>query len=167
MSKIAKRVQIDGKWYDVSEGWAGTLHLSQWMSPVAYTTRNPYPVLHPDLYSVHDTNGNKVGEFRLGDWPSYSGGVTGLEVETKKDDKSKQSENNGNESSGSGGNEFGNCIGCLGIALLLLFSALNDCARRGNIHQAPGRVENIPLIIEQNKIIQDSDSQAVQQFKSH
>ena len=77
--RIPRRVQINGEWYDVQEGWAGRLNMSKFMAPIAYTTENPHPVLHPNLYFVHDTNGNKVGEFHTGD-RSYSGAVTGLEM---------------------------------------------------------------------------------------
>jgi len=77
--RIPLRIKINDNWYNVSEGWGGTLRMSQSMEPVAYETRKPHPVLHENLYSVHDLRGNEVGKFNIGD-RSYFGGVTGLEM---------------------------------------------------------------------------------------
>ncbi|MDR3001914.1 MAG: hypothetical protein LBU89_11695 [Fibromonadaceae bacterium] len=78
--RIPKRVQISGRWHEVSEAWAGTLELKEYGGPVKYKTEKPYPVLHPNVYHVRDTNGNKVGEFDTGTYSSYSGSVTAIEL---------------------------------------------------------------------------------------
>ena len=64
VKRIPKRVNIENRWYDVREGWAGTLELSEWMAPIKYRAREPY--IHiMNLYFVYDTEGNKVGEFHI------------------------------------------------------------------------------------------------------
>jgi hypothetical protein len=73
-----KRVQVSGKWYDVREGWAGKLELSEYMSPLKYTANEPYAHIS-NLYFVYDTGGSKVGEFNTEN-RSYSGSVTGFEM---------------------------------------------------------------------------------------
>ena len=77
--KKPKRMKIDDTWYDVIEGWGEELKLKEFMGPVKYTTKQPYPVLHDYMYTVHDTNGYQVGEFRI-DYRSFSGHVTDIEM---------------------------------------------------------------------------------------
>ena|GEM_PF-1024424 len=62
--QIPKRVNINNRWYDVSEGWAGALELSEWMAPTKYIAREPYIHIN-GLFFVYDTEGNKVGEFHI------------------------------------------------------------------------------------------------------
>jgi len=60
--RIPTRVEINRKWYDVREGWAGKLELHEYMKYPEYIAREPY--IHiPNLFFVFDTNGSKVGEF--------------------------------------------------------------------------------------------------------
>ena len=77
--RIPNRVKIDDKWYDVDEGWAGTLNL-RWGSGSdirKYTAKEPY--IHiSNLYFVYDSNDNKVGEFNT-EHKTYSGSVTAVE----------------------------------------------------------------------------------------
>jgi hypothetical protein len=77
--RIPNRVKIDDKWYDVGEGWAGTLNL-RWGSGSdirKYTAKEPY-ILNSNLYFVYDSNNNKVGEFNT-EHKTYSGRVTSVE----------------------------------------------------------------------------------------
>jgi len=62
--RIPKKIRIQEKWYDVQEGWAGTLNLVEWMNPVKFTAREPYIHIN-DFYFVYDMNGNKVSEFDI------------------------------------------------------------------------------------------------------
>jgi len=75
--RIPRRVKINDKWYDVREGWAGTLELSDGVYPPKYTAKEPYMHMN-NFYFVHDGNNNKVGEIDM-NHKSCSGGVTGLE----------------------------------------------------------------------------------------
>ena len=60
--RIPRRVEINGQWYDVREGWAGAFELTAWGSSAKYTAKEPY--MHVDnLYWVYDSGGSKVGEF--------------------------------------------------------------------------------------------------------
>jgi len=75
---IPKKVRIDGKWYNVSESLDGTLDLAEFMNPVKYRAKEPYIHIF-NFYFVYDTNGNKVGEFDIGN-RSYSGSVSDFEM---------------------------------------------------------------------------------------
>ena len=75
--RIPRRVEINGQWYDVREGWAGTFELSAWGSPVKYTAKEPYNHID-NLYWVYDSSGNKVGEFHTTNG-SRDGCVTGFQ----------------------------------------------------------------------------------------
>ena len=75
---IPRRVQINGKWYDVKSGWAGSLELAEWMSPTKYTAKEPYAHVG-GLYWVYDSSGSKVGEFHT-EHRSRSGCVTDIEM---------------------------------------------------------------------------------------
>jgi len=78
MARNPSRVEIKGKWFDVKEGWAGTLELSEYMKSPEYTAKEAFA--HVDnLFHVFDTNGNKVGEFHT-DNNTYSGIVTGIQM---------------------------------------------------------------------------------------
>jgi len=76
--RIPKRVQINGIWYDVKEGWAGKLELCEYMKAPQYIAEEPYAHV-TNLFYVKDVNGNKVGEFNtnLMDW---SGSVNSIEM---------------------------------------------------------------------------------------
>lgn len=76
--RIPKRVQIDGKWLDVKEGWAGRLDLVEWMSSAKYTAREPYHHIN-NLFWVYDADDRKVGEFHT-DNRTWSGVVAGFEM---------------------------------------------------------------------------------------
>jgi len=76
--RIPKRIRINEKWYDVHEGWAGTLNLSEWMNLTKYTAREPYIHIN-NFYFIYDTNGNKVGELDIAN-RSYSGSVRDFEM---------------------------------------------------------------------------------------
>ena len=78
MSKIPKRVEVSGKWYDVREGWAGKLELLEYMKSPEYTANEPYNHIN-NLFYVYDTYGSKVGEFST-DNRSCSGCVNGFEM---------------------------------------------------------------------------------------
>jgi hypothetical protein len=76
--KIPRRVEINNKWYDVREGWAGKLELCEYMKSPEYTANEPY-VHITNLFFVYDSGGNKVGELHT-DNRNYSGIVTGFEM---------------------------------------------------------------------------------------
>jgi hypothetical protein len=78
--QLLKRVKIDDKWYDVSEGWAGTLNLS-WGSGSdirKFTAKEPYAHMN-DFYFVYDENENKVGEIDINN-RSHTGQVSDFEI---------------------------------------------------------------------------------------
>ena len=72
--RIPRRVEINRKWYDVREGWAGKLELHEYMKHPEYTANEPYMHIN-NLFFVYDSSGNKVGEFHT-DNRAYSGAVT-------------------------------------------------------------------------------------------
>ena len=78
MSRIPKRVEVSGTWFDVREGWAGKLELHEYNRNPQYTAKEPY--IHMDNhFHVFDTNGNKVGEFNTSNG-SCSGYVNSFEL---------------------------------------------------------------------------------------
>jgi len=76
--KIPRRVEINRKWYDVREGWAGKLELHEYMKHPEYTANEPYMHIN-NLFFVYDSGGSKVGEIHT-DNRTYSGVVTAFEV---------------------------------------------------------------------------------------
>ena len=76
--KIPRRVQIQNKWYDVREGWAGKLELYEYMKSPEFTADEPYVHIN-NLFFVYDTGENKVGEFHT-DNRTYSGVIMGFEL---------------------------------------------------------------------------------------
>jgi len=109
---IPKRVQVDGKWYDVSEGWAGTLNLCEWNTP-KYTAREPYAHI-TNLYFVYDTDGNKVGDFNLEN-VTCSGSVNDFEMPVYT-----RSSGGGSSSSSSSSSDGDAASGCVAIILVIL-----------------------------------------------
>ena len=74
------RVKIDDKWYDVSEGWAGTFKL-RWGSGSdirEYTAKEPFAHMN-DFYHVFDSNENNIGQIDIKN-RSYSGLITDIEL---------------------------------------------------------------------------------------
>jgi len=78
MSRIPKRVEVGGKWYDVREGWGGKLELCEYMKSPQYTASEPYIHMN-NHFHVFDTYGSKVGEFNT-DNRSCSGYVNSFEM---------------------------------------------------------------------------------------
>jgi len=76
--KIPKRVEINGKWYDVKEGWAGKLELFEYMKHPEYIADEPYAHIN-NLFFVYNNNGSKVGEFHTEN-RSCSGNVNSFEI---------------------------------------------------------------------------------------
>ena len=76
--KTPKRVNINGKWYDVREGWAGKLELHEYMKSAEYTADEPYAHVS-NLFFVYNSSGSKVGEFHTEN-NSQSGAVNGFEM---------------------------------------------------------------------------------------
>lgn len=62
MKRVPRRVQMGDKWFDVREGWAGTLELYEFMQSPQYTANEPHAHV-PNLFFVYDSAKNKVGEF--------------------------------------------------------------------------------------------------------
>ena len=76
--KVPRRVEINRKWYDVRNGWAGKLELHEYMKHPEYTADEPYAHIN-NLFFVYNSSGSKVGEFHTEN-RSYSGVVTDFEV---------------------------------------------------------------------------------------
>ena len=78
MGRAPRRIEINGTWFDVKEGWAGKLELSEYMKNPQYFASEPFA--HVDnLYHVTDASGNKVGEFHTTNG-SRGGNVTNFEM---------------------------------------------------------------------------------------
>jgi len=54
--KTPKRVQINGKWYDVREGWAKKLELYEYMKAPELTADEPFAHIN-SLYHIYDAYG--------------------------------------------------------------------------------------------------------------
>ena len=76
--RVPRRVEIERKWYDVREGWAGKLELYEYMKSPEYTADEPYAHV-TNLFFVYNSGGSKVGEFHT-DNRTYSGVITNFEV---------------------------------------------------------------------------------------
>jgi hypothetical protein len=76
MARTPRRVQVNGTWYDVREGWAGKLELCDG-SIAKYTAETPYTHI-PNLFHVYD-GGSKIGEFNT-EHGSCSGSVNGISM---------------------------------------------------------------------------------------
>ena len=76
--RVPKRVEVNGTWFDVREGWASKLELHEYMKSPQYTANEPYAHI-TNLFYVYTTNGNKVGEFHT-DNGSCSGSVNRFEM---------------------------------------------------------------------------------------
>lgn len=76
--RIPRRVEINRKWYDVREGWAGKLELYEYMKSPEYIANEPYIHIN-NLFFVYDSSGNKVGEIHT-DNKTYSGVITAFEM---------------------------------------------------------------------------------------
>jgi len=76
--KVPRRVQVNGTWYDVREGWAKKLELHEYMKAPEYTADEPYAHIS-NLFFVYNTGGSKVGEFSTEN-RSCSGSVNGFDM---------------------------------------------------------------------------------------
>ena len=76
--RIPRRVQVNDTWFDVTEGWAGKLELSENMKHPQYTASEPYMHIN-NLFYVYDSNDYKVGEFHT-DNRTCSGCVDNFEM---------------------------------------------------------------------------------------
>ena len=58
-------IRIDDVWYrNIRRVCTGDVEIRKGMGDsIEYVARNPHPILHPNLYHIYDTRGNKVGEF--------------------------------------------------------------------------------------------------------
>jgi hypothetical protein len=125
---IPKQVQINGKWYGVSAGWAGTLNLSEGLGTVQYTASKPY--ITSDGYFVYDTNGGKVGEFHIGN-RSCSGCVTSVDVLTSSSDSNNRSPSNSSSGNTSNHSDSAEGLwGCLGFLTAYFFFLLSNWGGR-------------------------------------
>jgi hypothetical protein len=111
---IPKRVKIGDKWYRAGKEADGSFIFKDDLdyhgstTKIEYTAKNPNPVLHPGLFDLYDTSGSKVGEFWTEPQQSYSGCISGLEVEGgggSTSDNSAESPSY-SRSSGGGRSEF-------------------------------------------------------------
>ena len=76
--KIPKRVEINGKWFEVREGLAGRLELHEFMKNPEFTADQPYTHMK-NFYHVYHSSGRKIGDLHL-DNEMCSGAVSGFEV---------------------------------------------------------------------------------------
>lgn len=77
MAKKPHRVEINRRWYDVRDGWAGKLELYEYMkSPEYFATEAPTV---NDLWIVTDSGGSKVGEINMRYYKDFTGIITDVE----------------------------------------------------------------------------------------
>ena len=140
--RIPKQVKIDEKWYNVREGWAGTLELNEWMGDLKYTAKEEQAHIN-NLFSVYDANNNKVGEFHT-DNGTCSGSVSDLEL---SDDFSSNNDSGSSESSGT---TRENPSGCLGWIAFIFLGIVALCWKTlgGKIGLIVGAVLCIIMVIE-------------------
>ena len=77
MSNKPRRVEINRKWYDVRDGWAGKLELHEYMKHPEYFA-NEAPTVN-DLWIVTDSSGSKVGEIDMRYHKDFKGIITDVE----------------------------------------------------------------------------------------
>ena len=75
--KTPKRIEINGKWYDVRKGWAGKLELYEFMKNPEFTADEPYSHKR-NYYHVYHSCGKKIGDIHL-DNRMCSGAVSNFE----------------------------------------------------------------------------------------
>jgi len=70
------RVEINHRWYDVREGWAGKLELHEYMkNPEYFATET----MSDSVWNVTDGNGSKVGEIDMRYHKDFKGIITDVE----------------------------------------------------------------------------------------
>ena len=75
--KTPKRIEINGKWYDVREGWTGNLELFESMKFPEFTADEPYDHIR-NFYHVYHQCGRKIGDIHM-DHKMCSGAVSNYE----------------------------------------------------------------------------------------
>ena len=75
--KVPKRIEINGKWYDVRIGWTGKLELYESMKNLKYTADEPY-AHRKNYYQVYHLCGRKIGDLHM-DYKMCSGAVSNFE----------------------------------------------------------------------------------------
>ena len=76
MSRIPKRVEVSGRWYDVREGWAGKLELHEYMKAAEYFATE---TMIDGIWNVTNSNGSKVGEIDMRYYKDFKGIITDVE----------------------------------------------------------------------------------------
>ena len=75
--RIPKRIEINGKWYDVRVGWTGRLELYEFMKNPKFTADEPYAHMR-NFYHVYHSCGRKIGDIHM-DNKMCSGAVSNFE----------------------------------------------------------------------------------------
>ena len=75
--KTPKRIEINGKWYDVRKGGTGKLELCEFMKTPEFTAEEPYAHMR-NFYHVYHSCGRKIGDIHM-DNRMCSGAVSNYE----------------------------------------------------------------------------------------
>jgi hypothetical protein len=76
MGKKPNRVEINRRWYDVSDGWAGKLELHEFMKAPEYFATE---AMTDGVWNVTDSGGSKVGEIDMRYYKDFKGIITDVE----------------------------------------------------------------------------------------
>ena len=77
MGKKPSRVEINRRWYDVRDGWAGKLELYEYMKAPEYFATEMFNV--DGVWNVTDSSGSKVGEIDMRYHKDFKGIITDVE----------------------------------------------------------------------------------------
>ena len=76
MSKKPRRVEINRRWYDVRDGWAGKLELHEYMKNAEYFANE---TMVAGVWIVTNSSGSKVGEIDMRYHKDFKGIITNVE----------------------------------------------------------------------------------------
>ena len=76
MGNKPRRVEINRRWYDVREGWAGKLELHEYMKSPEYFAME---TMSDGVWNVTDSSGNKIGEIDMRYHKDFKGSITDVE----------------------------------------------------------------------------------------
>jgi hypothetical protein len=76
MGKKPSRVEINRRWYDVRDGWAGKLELHEYMKAPEYFANEQ---MTDGVWNVTDSSGSKVGEIDMRYHKDFKGIITDVE----------------------------------------------------------------------------------------
>ena len=76
MGKKPSRVEINRRWFDVRDGWAGKLELHEYMKAPEYFANEQTT---DGVWNVTDSNGSIVGEIDMRYHKDFKGIITDVE----------------------------------------------------------------------------------------